>query len=78
MKKISTDDKNNAKLPSMQKVQFVSDSLLESTKKEVSQDSKAAPPKSSGGLFDEDEEEDDLFASVKTEKKSESKKGNSV
>ena len=70
--------KKYAKLPSMQRVKFISDSLLESTKKDVSHNSKAAPQKSSGGLFDEDEEEDDLFASVKTEKKSESKKGDSL
>ena len=52
------------------------DSLIESSMKEdVKEESKPPPPKSSGGLFDDDDEEDDLFASVKTEKKSEAKKG---
>lgn len=56
---------------------FYSDSLIESsTKEEAREEKKTAPPKSSGGLFDDDDEEDDLFASVKTEKKTEPKKGN--
>ena len=58
------------------RVECISESLIESsTKEETAEENKRVPPKSSGGLFDEDEEEDDLFASVKVEKKAETKKG---